>query len=154
MEFLYDFNFKDSSESQVKEFFKSFLTECNETSHKDKDASYSLRLISFFGDRDGTILSVDEYGINEYAESAIYSINLAHYFDEDINRTKFRFELLEYECENEFPIVEENIEFGLGLNENITDSMLDEVSRAYFNVKKHLIECSEEYLNSNMMIQN
>ena len=151
MKFLYDFNFNDSSESTTKEFFKKFLEERNQWSHEDKDASYSARLTMFFGDRDDTLLGFDEWeNANEYADSAIYSIHLTHYFDEDINKTKFRFELLEDECENDFPVVEEDIEFGLGLNEEITESMLDEVYRAYSCVKKHLVECAEEYMNSNM----
>lgn len=148
MEFLYDFNFNDSSEVKVKEFFKKFLAECNEICHEDKNAVYSNRLVSFFGGRDNTILKLDEYGINEYAENALYSIHIVFSFDADINKSKFRFELLEDECSNEFPITEEDININLEFNEDITDVMLNEVSRAYFNIKKQLVECSEEYLHS------
>ena len=149
MEFLYNLNFNDSSELEVKEFFKKFLVICNNDC-RELHAGFSHRLIGFFGDRDTTVTEVYMYGYKEHEENAIYSIHLASHLDTDIDRTKFYFELLKEECPNDFPILEKELSFDLGLNEPITDSILDEISKKYFEFKDELIELSQEYINTHM----
>ena len=150
MEFLYNYDFNDSSELEVKEFFKKFLIKRNNICRENENAGYSSRLIAFFGDRDTTVIEVEEDGYKEHEDNAIYSIHLHSYLDTDVNRTQIYFELLEYECPNDFPILEKELSFDLGLNESITSLMLDEISKKYFELKDELIELSQEYINTHM----